>query len=113
VAGSCGQGNEPSGSTKTFFSLIIGSRDSVVGIATRYGLDGPRIESQWGRDFPHPSRPVLGAHPASYTMCTESFRGVSLSGRGVNNPPPSSAKLKERVELYIYSLSVPSWHVIG
>jgi hypothetical protein len=35
-------------------------RDSVVGIATRYGLDGPGIESQWGRDFPHPSRPVLG-----------------------------------------------------
>jgi len=31
-----------------------------VGIATRYGLDGPRIESRWGRDFPHPLRPVLG-----------------------------------------------------
>ena len=35
-------------------------RDSSVGIATRYGLEGPGIESQWGRDFPHPSRPVLG-----------------------------------------------------
>ena len=35
-------------------------RDSAVGIATRYGLDGPGIESQWGRDFPHPSRPALG-----------------------------------------------------
>jgi hypothetical protein len=35
-------------------------RDSVVGMATRYGLDGPGIESQWGRDFPHPSRPALG-----------------------------------------------------
>jgi hypothetical protein len=23
-------------------------RDSTVGIATRYGLDGPGIESQWG-----------------------------------------------------------------
>ena len=32
---------------------------SVVGIATAYGLDGPRIESGWGRDFPHLSRPVL------------------------------------------------------
>jgi hypothetical protein len=30
------------------------------GIATRYGLDGPGIESRWGRDFPHPSRPTLG-----------------------------------------------------
>jgi hypothetical protein len=33
---------------------------SVVGIATGYGLDGPGIESQWGRDFPHLSRPALG-----------------------------------------------------
>jgi hypothetical protein len=31
-------------------------RDSVVGIATRYGLDGPGIESRWGRDFSQPSR---------------------------------------------------------
>ena len=33
---------------------------SVVGIATGYGLDGPGIESRWGRDFPHLSRPGLG-----------------------------------------------------
>jgi hypothetical protein len=39
-------------------TVIIG-RDSSVGIATRYGLDGPAIESRWGRDFPHPSRPPL------------------------------------------------------
>ena len=32
---------------------------SVVGIATAYSLDGPRIESRWGRDFPHLSRPAL------------------------------------------------------
>jgi len=31
-------------------------RDSSVGIATRYGLDGPGGR----RDFPHPSRPALG-----------------------------------------------------
>jgi len=34
--------------------------DSIVGIATAYGLDGPGIESPWGRDFPHLSRPALG-----------------------------------------------------
>jgi len=28
---------------------------SSFGIATRYGLDGPGIESRWGRDFPRPS----------------------------------------------------------
>jgi hypothetical protein len=37
-----------------------GGRDSSVGIATGYGLDGPRIESRWGRDFSHTSRPALG-----------------------------------------------------
>jgi len=36
------------------------ARDISVGIATRYGLDGPGIESRWGRDFPHLSRPALG-----------------------------------------------------
>ena len=34
--------------------------DSSVGIAIRYGLDGPRIESRCGRDFPHLSKPALG-----------------------------------------------------
>ena len=33
---------------------------SVVGIATGYGLDGPRIDSRWGRDFSHLSSPALG-----------------------------------------------------
>jgi len=32
---------------------------SVVGIASRYGLDGPGIESQWRRDFSQPSRPAM------------------------------------------------------
>jgi len=34
--------------------------DSSVRVVTRYGLDGPGIESRWWRDFPHPSRPALG-----------------------------------------------------
>ena len=40
--------------------MAITSRDSSVGMATRYGMDGPEIESRWGRDFPQPSRPALG-----------------------------------------------------
>ena len=39
---------------------MVSGPSSVVGIATGYGLDGPVIESLWGRDFPHLSRPVLG-----------------------------------------------------
>jgi hypothetical protein len=33
---------------------------SSVCIATGYGLDNPRIESRWGANFPHLSRPDLG-----------------------------------------------------
>jgi hypothetical protein len=33
--------------------------DSAVCIATLYGMDGPGIESRWGWDFPHPTRPAL------------------------------------------------------
>ena len=39
--------------------LIFRGPISVVGIATGYGLDSPGIESRWGRDFPHLSRPAL------------------------------------------------------
>ena len=37
-------------------------RNSVVGIVTRYGLDGPEIETRRGRDFPQNSRPALGSN---------------------------------------------------
>jgi hypothetical protein len=37
-----------------------GGPGSSVDIATGYGLNGPEIESRWGRDFLHLSRPALG-----------------------------------------------------
>jgi hypothetical protein len=40
-------------------ALYIQGPGSVVGIATAYGLDGPGIESRWGRDLAHLSRPGL------------------------------------------------------
>jgi hypothetical protein len=39
---------------------LDGGLSSSVGIATGYGLDGLGIESRWGRDFLHLSRPALG-----------------------------------------------------
>ena len=82
-------------------------RDSSVGIATRYGLDGPGIESRWGRDFPHPFR------LASCTMGTVTFPGVKRPGRDADHPPPSKCRGQERVELYLYLPSGPQWPVIG
>ena len=41
------------------------------------------------------------------------FTGAKRRERGVNHPPLSSAEDKERVELYPYSLSGPSWSVLG
>ena len=58
--------------------LINGGRGSSIGIATRYGLDGPGIDSRWGGEKIH-TRP--------------------------NHQPLSSVEVKERVELYLYSPS--------
>jgi hypothetical protein len=88
-------------------------RDSSVGIATGYGLGGPGIEYRWGARFSAHVQTGLGAHPASYTMGTGSYPGVKRPGRGVDHPPPSSAEVNERVELYLYSPSGSSWLVIG
>jgi hypothetical protein len=41
-------------------TVIYGGPGSSVGIAIDYGLDGPGVESRWGRDFSHTSRPALG-----------------------------------------------------
>jgi hypothetical protein len=46
-------------------------------------------------------------------MGTGSYPGVKRPGRGVDHPPTSSAEIKERVELYIYYTSGPSWHRVN
>ena len=58
-------------------------RDSVDVIATRYGLDGPRIESRGGARFATPVQTSPGAHPVSYTIGTGSFPGLKAAGGGV------------------------------
>jgi hypothetical protein len=55
-------------------------RDSVVGIATRYGLDGPGIESRRGQDFPHPSTPALGPTQPSVEWVLGFFPGGKAAG---------------------------------
>ena len=83
--------------------------DSSVGIANCYGLVGPGIECRWGRDLPHPSKPALEPTQLPIQWVPALFpRGVALTTH-----PPSSAEVKERVELYLCSPSGPSWPVLG
>ena len=89
------------------------SRDGSVGIATRYGLDGLGTESRWGRYFPHPSVPALGPNQPTIHGVTASFPGGTEAWAWRWPLTPSSTDVKERVELYVYSLSGPSWRVIG
>jgi hypothetical protein len=89
------------------------SRYSSVGIAIRYGLDGPGIESRWVPKFSALVQNGPEAHPASCTMGTGSFPGVKRTGCGVDHPPTSSFDVKERVELYLYSPYGPLWPVLG
>jgi hypothetical protein len=63
-------------------NLLVWSRDSSVGIATRFGLDDPGVNPGGGR-FSAPVQTSPGAHPASCTIGTGSFPGVKRAGRGV------------------------------
>ena len=75
--------------------IIIMDRDSAVGIAARYGLDGQGIESRWRGGFSAPVQTSSGAHPASYTMGTGSFPGVKRPGRGVDPLPHPAQRLNK------------------
>jgi hypothetical protein len=79
---------------------------------TRYGLDGPGNESRWGEIFrTRPDRP-WGPPTLLYNGHRVSFPGCKAARAWRWPPTPSSAEVKERVELYLYSYG-PSWPVIG
>ena len=64
-----------------------------------------------GARFSTPIQTGAGAHPASYANGTGSVPVVKKPGFVVDLTSPSSAKVKERVELYIFSASGPLWPV--
>ena len=70
---------------------IISRPGSVVGVATGYGLVVPGIESWWGRNLPHLSKPALRLTqlPIQWIPGVKSGRGVTLTLH------PSSAVVKK------------------
>jgi len=80
-------------------------RDSVVRVATCYGLDVPGIESREG-EFSVPVHPGPGPPILLY-----SGYPVVPGGKAAGTcrySPSSTTEVNERVELYFYSRSVPS-----
>ena len=84
-------------------------RDSSVGIVTRYRLDGQGIESRWGGEIfrTRPDRPW--GPPSLLYNGYRVFPGVKRPGRGVKDPPPSSAEVKEKVEIPL----LPFWAFVA
>jgi hypothetical protein len=87
----------------------VTSRDSVVGIATGYGLDdqGVGVRVPVGsRIFSTSSRPALGpSHPPVQWVRGALSPVVKQPGREADHSPPTSAEVKK---MWIYT-STPSW----
>jgi hypothetical protein len=70
--------------------LFIYHRTSVVGIETRYRLDGPCLEPLWMQEILssiHTSRPALGPSILLYNGYRVFFSGIKPPGHGVDHPP--------------------------
>jgi hypothetical protein len=73
------------------------------------------IESLWGLDFwiLRTIQTSCGPLRLLYSAYWVSFLRIKQLGHGVDYPLPSSVEVKRRVELYLYSSSMPSWPAVG
>jgi hypothetical protein len=72
------------------------------GMATRYGLGGPRIESRWGEIFPNTSRPGLGPTQAPVQWVP----GLFLDGQSCRDMALTThIHITPRLNKYLYSFS--------
>jgi hypothetical protein len=86
-------------------------RDSSVGIAIRYGL--VRGSNPGGCEIGRTRPDRLWGPPSLLYSGYRAFPGHKAVGAWRRPPTPSSAEVKERVKLYLYYPSGPSWSVLG
>ena len=83
-------------------------RVSTVGVVTDYGLESPGMESRWGWDFPHLSRPTLWPTPPPLQRVPGFSQGKS-AGAWRWPSTPSNAEVKERVVITL----LPLWNFVA
>ena len=71
---------------------------------SRYGLDGPGIESWWERDFTHSSRPALGPTQPPIQWLLGLSPRAKRPGRGVDHPSHLAMRLEKD---YSYTTNPP------
>ena len=64
----------------TSIKVKIVGQDNSVGIATRYRLDGPKIQSRCRRDISPPYRLALGTIQPPMQWVPGLFMGATLAG---------------------------------
>jgi hypothetical protein len=84
------------------------SRDSSVGIATGYGLDDLMIRARFPAGDGNFSLLYCVQPPIQWVRGVLSLR-VKRPGLEADHSPPSSAEVKECVELYFHSSNTSSW----
>jgi hypothetical protein len=89
--------------------MNIRMKDQII-IVTGYGLDNRTfgvlfLGGAGNFSLRHHAQTSFGAHPASYQMGNGiSFPGVKWLGHEADLSPPSSAEVKECVELFLHPL---------
>jgi len=96
--------NKPYIWTHIFWQCGVGVAQSILRRATGWTV-------RWGARFSVHIKTDPGAHQPTRTLCSGSFLGFKC--RRFKHPPSSSAEVKERVELHLYSPFGSSYPVQG
>jgi hypothetical protein len=96
--------------TEEHFLVWVGIAQSVQRFATDWTVWGSNPS---GGEIFHTRPYRLWGPPNLPYNGYRVFPGLKRPGCGVDHPPPTTAEVKESVELYLYSSSGPSWLLLG